>query len=32
MMQVDKDYHEDLTTQRVDEILSSLGATLKGTK
>ena len=29
MMQVDKDYHENLTPERVDEILTSLGATLK---
>ena len=29
MMQVDKDYHENLTKERVDEILSSLGARLK---
>ncbi len=28
MMQVDKDYHENLTTERVDEILESLGAKL----
>lgn len=29
MMQVDKDYHENLTKERIDEILSSLGARLK---
>ena len=29
MMQVDKSYHENLTPQRVDEILTSLGAQLK---
>jgi NADH-quinone oxidoreductase subunit E len=29
MMQVDRDYHENLTPERVDEILSSLGATLR---
>jgi NADH-quinone oxidoreductase subunit E len=28
MMQVDRDYHENLTPERVDEILSGLGATL----
>jgi NADH-quinone oxidoreductase subunit E len=29
MMQVDKDYHENLTTERVDQILEGLGAKLK---
>jgi NADH-quinone oxidoreductase subunit E len=29
MMQVDKDYHENLTKERIDEILSSIGAKLK---
>lgn len=29
MMQVDRDYHEDLTPERVDEILTGLGATLR---
>ena len=29
MMQVDKDYHEDLTPERVDEILIKLGANLR---
>jgi NADH-quinone oxidoreductase subunit E len=29
MMQVDKAYHENLTPGRVDEILASLGATLR---
>lgn len=30
MMQVDKDYHEDLSFERVDSILESLGAKLVG--
>ncbi len=29
MMQLDKDYHEDLTPERVDEILMKLGANLR---
>ena len=29
MMQVDKDYHENLTTESVDKILEGLGAKLK---
>jgi len=29
MMQIDKDYHEDLTPERVDEILLKLGANLR---
>jgi NADH-quinone oxidoreductase subunit E len=29
MMQIDKDYHENLTPERVDEILQSLGAKLR---
>jgi NADH-quinone oxidoreductase subunit E len=29
MMQVDKTYHENLTLDRVDDVLRSLGATLK---
>ena len=29
MMQVDKSYHENLSTERVDEILQSLGAKLR---
>ncbi len=32
MMQVDKDYHENLTPERVDEVLTSLGCTLQGKK
>ena len=30
MMQVDRDYHENLTPERVDTILESIGATLIG--
>ena len=29
MMQVDRDYHENLSPEQVDEILASLGATLR---